>query len=233
MSAQQTKRPDHIPEIKDLGRLDYRSAWRFQKEWVEKVLSGRDSGVSDGETIAFLEHDPVYTLGFHGNAGNLLASESSLKAEGIECIRIERGGDITYHGPGQLVMYPIIDIAGRGIGVKKYIEMLEKSVISLLSRYGIKATSNNDAIGVWIEWGSNTERKICAIGVKVRHGVTMHGLALNVITDLAAFGRINPCGFADKGVTSMERETGKRYDLRKVGHELAEIVKEGILRLTK
>ena len=143
---------------------------------------------------------------------------------GAECIRIERGGDITYHGPGQLVVYPVINLLRHGLGVRKYVETLERSVIGLLESYGVTASSNNDAIGVWIDWNGVSPRKICAIGVKVSHGVTMHGLALNVNTDLSAFSLINPCGFTDKGVTSIERELGRKVDLDEVRSRMAGIL---------
>lgn len=201
------------PVVEDWGRCDYRGAWDRQLDIFHALQNEPEEYP---ERIILVEHNPVYTLGFHGNASNLIASEERLKAIGAECIRIERGGDITYHGPGQLVVYPIIHLIRRGLGVKKYIELLEASVRDVLSHYGIESTSNNDAIGVWIEWGSPTARKICAIGVKVSHGVTMHGLALNVNTDLSAFSLINPCGFTDKGVTSIARELGKEVSLSEV-----------------
>lgn len=197
------------PKVEDWGRIRYREAWDRQKETFNALIDDRVAETpAVKERIALVEHDPVYTLGFHGNADNLLASEERLRRLGAECIRIERGGDITYHGPGQLVVYPMLNIVRRGLGVKKYIELLESSVIELLQTYGIESSSNGDAIGVWLDWGKPTARKICAIGVKVSHGITMHGLALNVTTDLKAFSEINPCGFTDKGVTSIARELG-------------------------
>lgn len=208
------------------GRKAYREAWDRQKELVERV---QESGGRLGYVIA-VEHDPVYTLGFHGNAANMLASDRLLAVSGAECIRIERGGDITYHGPGQLVVYPIIDLRSFHLGVKKYIELLEDSVIELLVRYGISASSNNDAIGVWIDWDKPEARKICAIGVKVSHGVTMHGLALNVNTNLNAFGLINPCGFVDKGVTSIENEIGSNSAVLPAFNEVAQSLTEIIRR---
>lgn len=197
------------PIVEDWGRVPYREAWERQKEIFGALIDDRGAVVpSVTERVALVEHDPVYTLGFHGDAGNLLASRERLSRLGAECIRIERGGDITYHGPGQLVVYPMLNIVRRGLGVKKYIELLEGAVTELLKAYGIESSSNGDAIGVWLDWGMTTARKICAIGVKVSHGITMHGLALNVTTDLNAFSEINPCGFTDKGVTSIARELG-------------------------
>lgn len=154
----------------------------------------------------FGEHKPVYTLGFHGNEKNLLVSESQLMKAGTEVIRIERGGDITYHGPGQLIVYPIIDLDARKMSVKEYMWALEECVIRLIANYGIKGERVEGATGVWIDKGTPDERKICAMGVKCRRHITMHGLALNVTTDLIAFNRINPCGFINKGVTSIAKE---------------------------
>lgn len=205
-------------QIEDWNLIDYRSAWDRQLEIFHALQDNPDN---TPERIALVEHKPVYTLGFHGNAANMIASQERLKAMGADCIRIERGGDITYHGPGQLVVYPLINLIRHGLGVKKYIELLESAVIETVAELGIKATSNNDAIGVWIDWDLPSARKICAIGVKVSHGVTMHGLALNVNTDLNAFSLINPCGFTDKGVTSISKEIGEQIDFQKVKDLLA------------
>lgn len=166
---------------------------------------------------------PVYTLGFHGNEENLLISEDRLKAKGSECIRIERGGDITFHGPGQMVVYPIIDLESLGIGIKGYMELLEDCVIELLHSYGIKGEKIDNAIGIWIGKGSEEERKICAMGVKCTRYITMHGLALNVNTDLSFFDNIHPCGFVDKGVTSIQRELGRDIDMQVVKHRFVDI----------
>ena len=207
--------------IQDWGRCAYRTAWEMQKILFNDLIA---DPLRNQEHIVVVEHSPVYTLGFHGTSGNLIVSEQKLTEMGAECVRIERGGDITYHGPGQLVVYPIIYLHKHHLGVKQYIELLEHSVISLLGQWNITATSNNDAIGVWIDWGTPTARKICAIGVKISHGVTMHGLALNVNTDLNAFVMINPCGITDKGVTSMEQELGKKIDFNSVKSKLSQII---------
>lgn len=206
----------------DWGLCDYRGAWDRQKD----IFAALQADTTVPERIVLVEHPPVYTLGFHGNAANLLASEERLKAMGAECIRIERGGDITYHGPGQLVVYPLLDLRRHSLGVKNYVEMLENSIIDTLKEYGIESSSNGDAIGVWLDWGKPTARKICAIGVKVSHWITMHGLALNVNTDLNAFGLINPCGFVDKGVTSIAAELGQPV-------EMADVKKRLLLALTR
>ncbi len=211
--------------IEDWGITPYREAWTKQKEIFNALIEDRAADEPRiEERIAMVEHPAVYTLGFHGNSDNLLVSEERLKQSGAECIRIERGGDITYHGPGQLVVYPLLNIIRHGLGVKKYIELLEESVIELLAEYGIASSSNGDAIGVWLDWGTPQARKICAIGVKVSHGVTMHGLALNVNTDLTAFSRINPCGFVDKGVTSIARELQREVPMNEVKMKFARIL---------
>lgn len=204
----------------DWGCLPYREAWDRQKTVFQNLIADPAAD----EIIAVVEHPPVYTLGFHGNENNLIASEERLLALGAECIRIERGGDITYHGPGQLVVYPLLNLRNHRLGVKKYIELLEQSVVELLGEYGITAGSNDNQIGVWLDWGKPEARKICAIGVKISHGATMHGLALNVNTDLSAFGLINPCGITDKGVTSMAREIGRDLDFGQVRKDLSRIL---------
>lgn len=203
-------------KVETWGPVPYREAWERQKTIFEKL----GSDVCGEEILAVCEHPHVYTVGFHGNAGNLLANPETLARYGAECIRIERGGDITYHGPGQLVIYPLINLKRHHLGVRQYVELLEKGVRLTLADYGIETTSNNDQIGVWIDWGKPSARKICAIGVKISHGATMHGLALNVNTDLRMFTLINPCGITDKGVTSMARELGHPLDMTEVAERL-------------
>ncbi len=206
--------------IEDWGHMPYREAWQLQKQRFNEMIEGTERV----NAIFCVEHPPVYTLGFHGNAANLIASEARLTSLGAECIRIERGGDITYHGPGQLVVYPVINLRDFRLGVKKYVSLLERAVIDVLAEWGIAASCNDDAIGVWIDWGGLNPRKICAIGVKISHGITMHGLALNVNTDLSAFSLINPCGITDKGVTSMVKELGALLDMTKVKDRLSTIL---------
>lgn len=196
--------------IRDLGLIPYRRAWEMQ----HCLMSARQEGGED--TLLLVEHPSVFTLGFHGNASNMLMPESFLQSKGIECIRIERGGDITYHGPGQLVVYPILNLRDLGLGVKAYVNLLEETVIRTLADFGIESWRNPGAPGVWMGIGTARERKICALGVKCSHFVTMHGLALNVNTDLTPFGYINPCGFQDKGVTSMALELGEQVDIEEV-----------------
>ncbi|MDE6409795.1 MAG: lipoyl(octanoyl) transferase LipB [Muribaculaceae bacterium] len=208
----------------DFGISPYRIEWTRQKEIQQALIEkkrAKDTGFN--ESVLVGEHLPVYTLGFHGKASNMLLNEEELSKRGCELVRIERGGDITFHGPGQLILYPIIDLEIHSLGVKKYISILEESVIILLKDYGIKGERIEGATGVWLDKGRNNERKICAIGVKISRGVTMHGLALNVNTDLQAFSAINPCGFVDKGVTSIQKELQKEVDMSKAKERLVEI----------
>ena len=211
-------------EIIDFGITSYRTIWEKQKSLQEKLVGlKKDKYSINDEVVMIGEHSPVYTLGFHGDAANLLIDENSLKSKGCECIRIERGGDITFHGPGQLILYPIIDLEKRGLGVKKYINILEESVIRVLNDYGIKGERVEGATGVWIDSATPHERKICAIGVKISRSITMHGLALNVNTDLSWFSAINPCGFIDKGVTSIRKEIGIEVDMNEVKDKILNI----------
>lgn len=187
----------------ETGLTGYRECWDLQKRIRAEVLAGAD------ERILLVEHRPVYTLGFHGDEHNLLRLP-----EGTECIRIERGGDITYHGPGQLVVYPILDLRRRGIGVKQYVHLLERWVTDILEACGVSgAQITDEAPGVWLGMDTGKPRKICALGVKISHGVTMHGYALNVTTDLRGFSAINPCGFTDRGVTSIAAELMRGREL--------------------
>lgn len=211
-------------EIIDFGISDYREIWEKQKSlFAELVDAKRAHRAVEKQYLLIGEHNPVYTLGFHGNASNLLVSEDRLKAMGAECIRIERGGDITFHGPGQLIAYPILDLESVGVGIKGYMHLMEEAVIRLLDKYGIAGERIEGATGIWIGKESKRERKICAMGVKSSRYVTMHGLALNVNTDLQAFSAINPCGFVDKGVTSMEQELGHPLSMCAIKPQFAEI----------
>lgn len=180
----------------------------------------------DAGTILFVEHPPVYTLGKSGRAENLLVSRKALEALGAQFFHIDRGGDITFHGPGQLVCYPILDLERIGMGLRDYIDALEQAVIRTAPRFGVAAGRIAGASGVWLgegtapTAGTGRPRKLCAIGVRSSRYITMHGLALNVSTDLDWFAHINPCGFIDRGVTSLERETGKRVKMSDVREQL-------------
>ena len=210
--------------VVDFKMCDYREIWEVQKQIFNGLLALKKSKEKPVEEFMLIgEHSPVYTLGFHGNAANLLADEKRLAKMGAECIRIERGGDITYHGPGQMIAYPLIDLESHGIGIKGYMDMLEDCIMELLSDFDIYGEKIDNAIGIWIGKNTPEERKICAMGVKCTRFVTMHGLALNVNTDLSAFSAINPCGFVDKVVTSIARECVSPASMEEVKHRFVEI----------
>lgn len=213
----------------DFAITPYRECWDRQKSYFQKVLSEKKAGkLTDEAYVMIGEHPHVYTVGFHGNASNMLLDEVRLKSLGAEFIRIERGGDVTYHGPGQMIVYPILDLEKLGMGVKSYMSMLEECVIRLLDMYGIKGERVDGATGVWLGKGSADERKICAMGVKCTRFVTMHGLALNVNTDMNYFNAINPCGFVDKGVTSMRQELGMEIPMDEVKKKFSALLSEQI-----
>lgn len=215
----------HI-EFIDCGIKPYREMWDMQLSLFNKLVAlKRAKKPIEQEYVLMVEHEPVYTMGRHANPANMLISPEMLMNDGIECINIERGGDITFHGPGQLVVYPIIDLQEHALGVKQYVWVLEEAVIRTIAKYGIKGERIEDATGVWVGKGTANERKICAIGVRVSHSITMHGFALNVSTDLNYFNRINPCGFVDKGVTSMEAETGRHIEINEVKGDLSRFIK--------
>lgn len=202
----------------DLGLIRYKDAFDYQERIHSKVVAAK-LGQSEPcpEEIILCEHFHVYTLGKNGNQNNLLIDYIQLQAKNAEFYQTNRGGDITYHGPGQIVGYPIIDLDKRKIGVKKYIWTLEEAVIQTLSEYDIAAERMEGATGVWLDVQNPTRaRKINAIGVRVSRGVTMHGFAFNINTDLSYFQHINPCGFVDKGVTSLAVELGKEININEV-----------------
>lgn len=210
--------------IEDFGITDYRKMWDRQKSLFHSLIDDKRNHKSvENEYVLIGEHPAVYTLGFHGNASNMLHAEE-LKRRGIEFIHIERGGDITYHGPGQMIVYPILDLEYHHLGVKQYMSLLEDCVIELLAIYGIKGEKVDGATGVWIDVGTLNERKICAMGIKCSKFVTMHGLALNVNTDLTAFSAINPCGFVDKGVTSIAKELSHPVDIQTTKAQFTQIL---------
>lgn len=173
------------------------------------------------EYILMVEHPAVITLGRHANEANVLFNETELKRRGVELFHIERGGDVTFHGPGQLVAYPLLDLEHHHLGIKDYVNLLEEAVIRTIGDFGIRGSRVQGASGVWIGVGTPQERKICALGVKCSRFITMHGLALNVNTDLAGFRLINPCGFVDKGVTTMALELGYPIPINEVKRSLS------------
>lgn len=211
-------------DIIDFGVAPYRQIWSMQHELHDELKKIKSIAPDkEKELILIGEHTDVYTLGFHGKEENLLRSRARLEEEGTEIIRIERGGDITYHGPGQVIVYPIIDLEKHGLGVKSYVNLLEEAVIRLLALYGLKGERIPGATGIWFGAGTGNERKICAIGVKISRYVTMHGIGLNVNTDLTKFQAINPCGFTDKGVTSLASELCRLQDIEEVKKRLLDI----------
>lgn len=177
-------------------------------------------------TVLLVEHPPVYTLGKSGRAENLLVAKEALEAMGAQFFHIDRGGDITFHGPGQLVCYPILDLERIGLSLRAYVDALEEAVIRTVAGYGIAAGRMKGASGVWIEEKGCPPRKICAIGVRASRYVTMHGFALNVSTDLGWFARINPCGFTDRGVTSLACETGRETAMAAVKERIVRHLSE-------
>ena len=208
---------------KDLGTMPYKECWELQQTLFDSRLEQRRDGsqTEDCGTILTVEHPPVYTLGKSGKQSNMLIPESYLKSLGAEFFHIDRGGDITFHGPGQIVCYPILDIGKLGIGLRRYIEILEQAVIDTIAIYDIAGERLAGATGVRLcnraaDGTATAWRKICAIGVRASHFITMHGLALNVTTDLKWFTMINPCGFTDKGVTSISKEVGAAVDINEV-----------------
>lgn len=204
-------------KVRDLGRMDYDMAWQLQHNLFDRMVALKKENIPvNQEWLLTVEHNPVVTLGKHAKKNNILLSEEELNRRGVTCRQIERGGDVTFHGHGQLVVYPILDLEQHKIGVKKYVDILEEAVIQTIAQYGIKGERIEGASGVWIGKESHKERKICALGVKCSRFCTMHGLALNISTDLNWFRVINPCGFIDKGVTSLEVETGRDIEIEEV-----------------
>ncbi|MBO7417567.1 MAG: lipoyl(octanoyl) transferase LipB [Bacteroidaceae bacterium] len=191
----------------DWGLIDYGEAWIRQEMLFSQRLQKKTDDDSDAnDLIIFCEHPHVYTLGRSGKASNLLVSMDQLKRFGASFYHIDRGGDITYHGPGQLICYPILDLERYGLGLKEYVTLIEEAVIRVCATFGIQAGRLEKATGVWLDAHGSNARKICAIGIRSSRFVTMHGLAFNVNTDLRFFSYINPCGFIDKGVTSLAQE---------------------------
>jgi lipoyl(octanoyl) transferase len=210
-----------LVRFEDLGVKDYLETWNYQEILLQELVRlKRDSPVSvitqDKSIInhlLFVEHPHVYTLGKSGIGDNLLLNQIQLTAKEASFYRTNRGGDITYHGPGQIVAYPILDLEDFNLNMREYIFKLEESIILTLGHFGVKGERLEGATGVWLEPGViGKVRKICAIGVRVSRYVTMHGFAFNVNTDLTYFNHINPCGFTDKGVTSLARELGNKID---------------------
>ena len=215
--------------FEDLGIIDYKKAWDYQEELHKKVVDTKlknrelspENQIPTTHYLLYCEHPHVYTLGKSGSEENLLLNESQLAANTATFYIINRGGDITYHGPGQLVVYPIFDLENFFTDIHKYLRFLEAAVILTLQEYGLKAGRVQGLTGVWIE-GENPlkARKICAMGVKCSRWITMHGIGFNINAELDYFKNIIPCGINDKAVTSMEKELGKKVDMAELKQKL-------------
>ncbi|KZS42746.1 octanoyltransferase [Aquimarina aggregata] len=208
-------------QIQDIGIRDFKETWEYQEVLFKEILDIKvknrreDAGLDTPNHFLFVEHPHVYTLGKSGDMSNLLLSEEQLKEKGATFYKINRGGDITYHGPGQIVGYPILDLDNFFTDIHKYLRFLEEMVILTIAEYGINATRSKGETGVWLDVGTPFARKICAMGVRASRWVTMHGFALNVNADLGYFDNIIPCGIKGKAVTSLNVELG----LEKVNEE--------------
>jgi len=201
--------------LRDLGHKDFKETWDLQEELLSATLAiksaNRDAEEPHSTPNHFLwvEHPHVYTLGRNGNPENLLVSEKVLQERGAQYYKINRGGDITYHGPGQIVGYPILDLDNFFTDIHKYLRFLEEAVILTMAEYGLQGMRSSGETGVWLDAGTPQARKICAMGIRASRWVTMHGFAFNINADLSYFDLMIPCGIQDKGVTSMAKELGK------------------------
>ena len=229
-------------ELQDLGYRDYKVTWDYQESLFQTIVDAKIGNRRNGTTVEtpnhflLVEHPHVFTLGKSGDMGNLLVDEKGLEKKGAQFYRINRGGDITYHGPGQIVGYPILDLENFFTDIHKYLRLLEEMVILTLAEYGLKAERSKGETGVWLDVGGPFARKICAMGVRASRWVTMHGFALNVNSDLGYFDLMVPCGIHGKGVTSLNVELGRpTIDMEAVKEKLlkhfavlfgAEIIKE-------
>lgn len=208
-------------QFQDLGRVGYQEAWEYQEKLFKQIhdlkVSNRNLAEDEKQEtpnyLIFCEHPHVYTLGKSGDFNNLLIGEEKMEAEEIEFVKTNRGGDITYHGPGQIVGYPVLDLDNFFTDIHKYMRLLEETIIKTLQHYNIQAERSNQYTGVWLDVENPAKgRKICAQGVKCSRWITMHGWALNVNTSLSYFDHIVPCGIQDKAVTSMEKELGQKIE---------------------
>jgi len=212
--------------FQDLGRRDYKETWDYQEELFKDIIATKiqnrrqDAGLETQNRLLFVEHDHVYTLGKSGDEENLLANQDKLKQIGATYYKINRGGDITYHGPGQITGYPILDLENFFSDIHKYLRFLEEIFIKILADYGLKGERSPGETGIWLDVGTPFARKICALGVRASRWVTMHGFAFNVNTDLGYFDHIIPCGIQDKAVTSLASELKREVDLEEVKEKI-------------
>ena len=207
--------------LEDLGSKDFKDTWNYQEQLFKAILDTKiknrreEAGLQTDNHFLFVEHPHVYTLGKSGDLSNLLLSEIQLREKGASFYKINRGGDITYHGPGQIVGYPIFDLDNFFNDIGKYLRFLEEVIILTLKEYGLNGERSKGETGVWLDVGKPTARKICAMGVKTSRWVSMHGFAFNLNTDLSYFENIIPCGINDKKVTSLEKEKGHKIDVNR------------------
>jgi len=219
-------------QLKDLKLVEYQKIWHFQESLLNKIVDIKiDNRKNNITTITpnyflFVEHPHVYTLGKSGDLSNLLLNEEQLKEKGATFYKINRGGDITYHGPGQIVGYPILDLENFFTDIHKYLRLLEEVIILTIAEYGIKGERSKGETGVWLDVGTPFARKICAMGIRSSRWVTMHGFALNVNTDLGYFDNIIPCGIRGKAVASMASELGRKINQEEVKEKILKHFKE-------
>ena len=212
--------------LQQLGTKDYKETWDYQEELFDGIVQikrrnrNENLNLDTPNYFLFVEHPHVYTLGKSGDFNNLLLSETQLEQKGIRFYKINRGGDITYHGYGQIVGYPILDLDNFFNDIHKYMRSLEETIIRTLNEYGIKGTRSNGETGVWLDVDTPFARKICALGVRSSRWVTMHGFALNVNTNLGYFDHIIPCGIKGKAVTSMQAELGHELSIEEVQQKI-------------
>ena len=212
--------------FEDLGLIDYKKCWDYQEEIFSKTIEIKtknrkeNRSVETKNTLIFCEHPHVYTLGKSGDENNLLVNAEYLKKLGASFYKINRGGDVTYHGPGQIVGYPILDLENFFTDIHKYLRLLEEAVILTLKEYGLNGERSEGETGVWLDVGSTKARKICALGIKTSRWVSMHGFAFNVNSDLSYFRNIVPCGIEDKQVTSLQKELKKEMGMWEVKNKL-------------
>ncbi len=214
--------------LKNLGVKDYKETWDYQTDLLQEIVDIKISNRKNNKSIEtknhflFVEHPHVYTLGKSGDLENLLLNEKQLKDKGATFYKINRGGDITYHGPGQIVGYPILDLENFFTDIHKYLRLLEEVIILTLADYGLKGERSKGETGVWLGVGTPFARKICALGIRTSRWVTMHGFALNVNANLGYFDNIIPCGIRGKAVASMEVELGKKIPIKEVQEKIVQ-----------
>ena len=212
--------------FQDLGKKAYKDTWDYQSQLHQDAATIKTTNRKNNTDLPteshflFVEHPHVYTLGKSGDISNLLLNEQQLEEKGITFFKINRGGDITYHGPGQIVGYPILDLENFFTDIHKYLRLLEESIILTIAEYGLKGTRSEGETGVWLDVGTPFARKICALGVRASRWITMHGFALNVNTNLGYFDHIIPCGIRGKAVTSMQLELGKKINVEEVKEKI-------------